>query len=351
MIDQLKKKISEIKPVDKKAAEAAADRQNQLTKPQGSLGVLETLSLQIAAIQGKPSPRIEHKAIFTMAGDHGIAADGVSAFPQEVTPQMVFNFLTGGAGINVLARQIGAKVVIADVGVNFDFPPEMAPVDCKVAKGTQNMAKGPAMTREQAAQAVLAGIDLVEKETELDILGTGDMGIGNTTPSAAIAAVMTGRPVAEVTGRGTGVDDKGLAGKIAAIEKAIEVNNPDKTDALDVLAKVGGFEIGAIAGVIIGAALRGVPAVIDGFISGAGALIAYGLAPVTRDYMIAAHQSVEIGHRRILEHLDLRPLLNLDFRLGEGTGAAIGIFLAQCGVAVLNEMATFAEAGVTDKEE
>ncbi|MFH1090000.1 MAG: nicotinate-nucleotide--dimethylbenzimidazole phosphoribosyltransferase [Pseudomonadota bacterium] len=342
--------IDKIQPLDRQAMEAAAKRQDELTKPKGALGVLESLSIQIAGIQGRVRPDLSDKVVFCLAGDHGVTASGVSAYPAEVTPQMVLNFLTGGAGINVMARQIGARVVVADLGVNYDFSPPLAPLALKIRKGTADMTRGPAMTREEAVKCVLNGIELVERESSLDILGTGDMGIGNTTPSSAITAVMTGSRPAEVTGRGTGLDDRGLTGKVAAIEKALAVNRPDPNDALDVLAKVGGFEIGGIAGLIIGGARRRVPVIIDGFISGAGALIACALAPRVKDYLIAAHQSVEIGHQRLLEHLGLRPLVNLDLRLGEGTGAVIGLFLAQCAAAVLNEMATFAEAGVSDKE-
>jgi nicotinate-nucleotide--dimethylbenzimidazole phosphoribosyltransferase len=351
MEERLRTRIAQIPTPSAEAAQAAALRQEQLTKPQGSLGRLERLSIQIAGIQGRERPRIEHKTIFTLAGDHGVARQGVSAYPAEVTPQMVFNFLAGGAGINVLARQAGARVVVADLGVNYDFPGPNRPLDKKVAMGTADMTQGPAMTREEAAKSILAGIELVDREKDLDILGTGDMGIGNTTPSAAITAVFTGRSVAEVTGRGTGVDDLGLAAKVAAIEKALAVNRPDPRDALDVLAKVGGFEIGGIAGLIIGGALRRAPVVIDGFISGAGALIASALAPSVRPYLIAAHQSVEVGHRYLLEHLGLNPILNLELRLGEGTGAALAIMICQAAAAVLNEMATFAEAGVSEKEE
>jgi nicotinate-nucleotide--dimethylbenzimidazole phosphoribosyltransferase len=265
---------------------------------------------------------------------------------------MVFNFLAGGAGINALAGLVGARVVVADVGVNFDFSPPQAPLDYKIAKGTANMAAGPAMSRQDAIRSIMTGIKLVDREREngLDILGTGDMGIGNTTPSSALAAVMTGRPVGEVTGRGAGLDDDGLTAKVATIERAIAVNKPDPADPIDVLSKVGGFEIGGIAGLIIGGARWKIPVVLDGFISGAGALIAASLAPGVKDYLIAAHRSVEIGHGPIFERLGLHPLVDLDMRLGEGTGAALGIFLAEAAVAVLNGMATFAEAGVPDKE-
>ena len=346
MIEKLNKIISEIKPLDQEAMAAAKARQDRLTKPTGALGRLEDISIQLAGIQGNPRPKINEKVIFTLAGDHGVAAKGVSPYPAEVTPQMVFNFLAGGAGINVLSRQAGARVVVADLGVNYDFSGPNKPLDYKVAKGTADMTEGPAMTREQALQSILAGVDLVEKAGNVDIIGTGEMGIGNTTPSAAIASVLTGVPVSAVTGRGAGLSDKGLDAKIKMIEKALEVNNPDPNDALDVLAKVGGFEIGGIAGVFIGGARAGVPVVVDGFISGAGALIAASLAPAARDYMIGSHQSVEIGHQVIYERLGLRPLLDLGFRLGEGTGAALGMFIVQCAAAILDEMATFDEAGV-----
>jgi len=352
MEEKLKRIVEEIGPLDQEAGEQAALRQDQLTKPRGALGVLEGLSIRIAAVQGRPRPRIERKVIFTLAGDHGVAAEGVSAYPAEVTPQMVLNFLAGGAAINVLAGQVGCEVVVADLGVNYDFSPPLAPVDLKVAKGTGNLARGPAMSRAEAVRSVMAGIELVEREAgpRLDILGTGDMGIGNTTPSSAVTAVMTGRPAAEVTGRGTGLDDLGLAAKVRTIERALSINRPDPGDGLDVLAKVGGYEIGGLAGVIIGGARRRLPVVLDGFISGAAALIACSIAPRVRDYLVASHRSVEVGHQAILKHLGLKPLLNLDLRLGEGTGAALGIFLAQAAVALLNEMATFAQAGVSDRE-
>lgn len=267
---------------------------------------------------------------------------------------MVYNFLRGGAGINVLARHVGARVVVVDMGVAADIEAAGEGFkNKKIAPGTRNFTKGPAMTREEAVRAVEAGIEVVEEELDngVDIIATGDMGIGNTTPSSAIAAAITGKPPAVVTGRGTGIGDDALNNKIKIIEKALEVNAPDAGDALDVLSKVGGYEIGGLAGVILAGAAHRKPVVLDGFISGAAALIAYTLAPGTRDYMIASHQSVEVGHRAMLEHMGLKPLLNLDLRLGEGTGAALGISLVEAGVRILREMATFAEAGVSDKEE
>jgi len=344
--------IAAIGPLDGEAMAKARARQDQLTKPRGSLGRLEELSVQMAGIRREAMPHFQHKVIVTMAGDHGVVAEGVSAYPQEVTAQMVYNFLQGGAGISVLAKHIGARVVVVDMGVAATLEPCPELVSKRVAPGTGNMAKGPAMSRQQALQAIRAGIEVVEEELRkgLDIVGTGDMGIGNTTPSSAICAVMTGEPVERVTGRGTGVDDPQLAHKKKVIEKSLTVNRPQARDPLDVLSKVGGFEIGGLAGVMLGAAVHRVPVVIDGFISGAAALIATGLCPQLRDYLIASHVSVEPGHQAILRHMGLRPLLDLDLRLGEGTGAALGISLAEASVKLLAEMATFAEAGVSDKE-
>ncbi len=343
--------LPSIPPIDVSAQNAARARQDQLTKPAGSLGQLEDLSVQLAAITGQLNPLLTRKAVVVMAGDHGVAHEGVSAYPAEVTPQMVSNFLHGGAAINVLARQAGAHVIVVDVGVNADFDPVPGLKRRKVARGTQNMVRGPAMTRTQAEEAIAVGLDIVEEEFAkgLDVIATGDMGIGNTTPSAAICAVLTGLPVAQVTGRGTGVDDAGLQHKVAMIERALDVNRPDRSDPLDVLSKVGGLEIAGLTGVIIGGAAHRVPVVIDGFISGAAALIAAALVPEVKPYLIAAHQSVEIGHRAMLEHLGLRPLLNLNLRLGEGTGAALAFHLIEAAVRILNEMATFDEAGVSHK--
>ncbi|NIO67658.1 MAG: nicotinate-nucleotide--dimethylbenzimidazole phosphoribosyltransferase [Anaerolineae bacterium] len=352
-MDKLQHTVNRIRPLDQEAMRQAQARQDNLTKPQGSLGLLEELSVKVAGIQGVAQPKIRDKVIVTMAGDHGVAAEGVSLFPQEVTAQMVYNFLRGGAGINVLARHVGARVVVVDMGVATDLEPHPELLAKKVAYGTKNMAQGPAMSREEAIQAIEAGIEIVESELirGMDIVGTGDMGIGNTTPSSAIVAALTGAPVADVTGRGTGIDDEQLAHKVETIDRALAVNRPDPADPLDVLAKVGGLEIGGIAGVVLGAAAHRLPVVLDGFISGAGALIAAGLAPQVKDYLIAAHLSVELGHRLVLEQLGLSPLLNLNLRLGEGTGAALGISLVEAAVKVLNEMATFADAGVSEAVE
>ena len=350
-MDKINQTIADIKPLDKKAMEEAGIRQDSLTKPRGSLGKLETLSIQVAGIKGNPKPRIIHKVIFTLAGDHGVTKEGVSAYPSEVTLQMVYNFLREGAGINVLARHIGGRVVIADLGVASALEPHPVLKIKKVAWGTQNMNRGPAMSREEAIHCIEAGMELVEEELPrgVDILGTGDMGIGNTTPSSAITAAITGADVVRVTGRGTGLDDDGWERKVKMIEKALDINRPDPKDAIDVLSKVGGFEIGGIAGVILAGARYRIPVVIDGFISGAAALIAATLSPEVKPYLIASHQSAEQGHRVLLEYLGLKPLLNLDLRLGEGTGAALGIFLVEAGLKILDEMATFAEAGISEK--
>ncbi len=344
--------ITRIQGLDEAAMAAAKARQNMLTKPAGSLGRLEELSIQLAGITGKALPAIKDKVIIIMAGDHGVVAEGVSAYPQEVTPQMVLNFLHGGAAINVLARHVGARITIVDMGVAMDMEPHPSLVIKKIAYGTANMTKGPAMTREQAEQSILAGVEVVEAEIAkgLDIVGTGDMGIGNTTPSAAIAAALTGVEPAKLAGRGTGVDDAGLKRKIDAIERALAVNRPDPKDGLDVLAKVGGFEIGGLAGVIFGAAAERKPVMVDGFISTAAAMIAVTIAPAVRPYLISAHRSQEYGHSQMVEWLGLKPLVDLDFRLGEGTGAALGISFAEAACKILAEMATFAEAGVSDKE-
>ena len=346
----VKQIIERIKPLDGKAMEQARQRQDQLTKPRGSLGRLEELSVQIAGITGQATPTLKHKAILTMAADHGVTAQGISLYPAEVTRQMVLNFLEGGAAINVLSRMIGARVIIVDMGVRGGLPPGDG-ITCKMIDfGTKDMSTGPAMTRRQAEDCLLAGIEIVEKEITagLDILGSGDMGIGNTTSASAITAAITGRPVAEVTGRGTGIGDQQLEHKTKIIKQSLTVNRPEAADPLGVLEKVGGFEIGGLAGAMLAAAANRIPVVIDGFISGAAALIAAGICPLARDYMIASHLSAEKGHAACLGHLDLEPVLKLNLRLGEGTGAALGIFLAESSVNLLREMATFSEAGVSD---
>ena len=349
-METLQALLATIGPLDERAMQAAQARQDQLTKPPGSLGRLEEIGLQLAGIRGVPRPTIRHKAVIVMAGDHGVASEGVSAYPAEVTPQMVRNFLHGGAAINVLARLAGARVVVVDVGVAAPLEAHPRLVSRKVALGTANMAQGPAMSRAQTEQAIQVGsqVLLAEVERGLDLVATGDMGIGNTTPSAAILAALTGVPVAQAVGRGTGVDDAGLARKVAVVERALEVNQPDPGDALDVLSKVGGLEIAALVGIVLAAAAVRVPVVIDGFISGAAALVAARMAPAATGYMIAGHRSQEAGHRLMLDALGLQPLLDLGLRLGEGTGAVLAMHLVEAAARTLDEMATFDEAGVSE---
>ena len=352
MSELLLSTIEMVKALDEGAMAEARLRQDRLTKPQGSLGRLEELSVQLAGIQGKPVPQIRHKAIITMAGDHGVVAEGVGNWPQEVTAQMIHNFLSGGAGINILARQVGARLVVVDMGVATEMEPNPKLLSRKVAFGTNDISSGPAMTSERAVTAIETGIEIVAAEVAkgLDIVGTGDMGIGNTTASSAICAVITGESVSKVTGRGTGITDEQLRHKIDVVERALAVNKPDPNQPLDVLAKVGGFEIGGLVGVMLGAAAHRVPVVIDGFISGAAALIATVLSPGLKDFLIAAHVSAETGHKSLLAHLGLNPLLNLGMRLGEGTGASLGIFLAEASARTLAEMSTFPEAGVSERK-
>lgn len=358
-MEKLKEVINKIEAIDHSLAEATQKRLDNLTKPQGSLGRLEELAKKIVEITKSESPPMRNKVIFTLAGDHGVVEEGVSAYPKEVTLQMVYNFIGGGAGINVLAKHVGARVVVVDIGVAEKLKisarggkTEKLKIK-KINYGTKNMARGPAMTKDEAVRSIEGGIEIFEEELPngIDIIGTGDMGIGNTTPSSAIASVFTGSSVEEVTGRGTGINDDTLKNKIAVIKKAIKINNPDPQDAIDVLSKVGGFEIGGLAGVILASASRRIPVVIDGFISGAAALIAYHLEPKVKDYLIAAHCSVERGHRLILDHLGLAPLLDLNLRLGEGTGAALGINLIEAAIKIITQMATFKSAGVSQKSD
>ena len=349
MDDLISTTLAKIGPLDQTAMKAVRQRQLMLTKPPGSLGRLEELSIRLGGIQGLALPRTGRKVIVLMAGDHGVVAEGVSAFPAEVTPQMVENFLNGGAAINVFARQVGAEVLVADMGIAADLPAHSRLLNHKIAYGTANMTLGPAMSVAQARQAVEVGIEIANSLVgRFDLVGTGDMGIGNTTPSSAIVAALLGTDVASVTGRGTGLDDEGLRRKVNAIRRALDLNHPDPTQPLMVLAQVGGFEIAGLVGLILGAAAARMPVVVDGFISSAAALVATEWHPPVRDYLIAAHNSVEIGHRVMLERMELVPLLNLDLRLGEGTGAALAMSVIEAAVGALREMATFAEAGVHD---
>jgi nicotinate-nucleotide--dimethylbenzimidazole phosphoribosyltransferase len=331
----------------------AAEVQRRLdvkTKPRRSLGRLEDLACQIAAIRGAVEPARPRKAIVVMAADHGVAEEGVSAYPQEVTAQMLLNFARGGAAINVLARQAGAEVVVVDLGVK--TAPEARPEirSERIGPGTRNFTKSPAMTRDQAVRALEVGIRIAQElaASGVTLLGIGDMGIGNTTAASALAAVFTGAPPAEMIGRGTGIDDQAFGRKLDVVRRGLDLHRPDPADGVDALAKVGGFEIAGLAGVVLGAAVARVPVVVDGFICGAAALAAVRLAPRAAGYLIASHRSVEAGHRLVLQALGSRPLLDLDLRLGEGTGAALAMNLCDAALCILREMATFTAAGVSD---
>ncbi len=349
----LQQTLEAIRPLDQGLVAQARGRLDRLTKPIGSLGRLEDLAAQYVAVSGELRPAVPRAAVVTFAADHGVTAEGVSAYPSEVTAQMVLNFLRGGAGINVLANHVGATVRVVDIGVAHDFGnlPELR--HHKIGPGTKNLAIGPAMPREEAIRSLAVGIGLADELVAegFDVVGTGDMGIGNTTPSSAITAAVTGRPVAEVTGRGAGLDDRSLRHKIQVIEQALAMNRPNREDALDVLSKVGGYELGGIAGLILGAAARRKLIVLDGFISGAAALLAVALQPRCVGYLVASHLSVECGHRAVMQHLGVTPLLDLDLRLGEGTGACLGIGLVQAAVKLLTQMATFDDAGISGRKQ
>jgi nicotinate-nucleotide--dimethylbenzimidazole phosphoribosyltransferase len=343
--------IEQTQPVDAALQQKAQRRLDRLTKPIGSLGRLEELAARYVAMTRELQPKVPRAIVFTFVADHGVTAEGISAYPSAVTAQMVLNFLRGGAAVNVLAAHVGAEVRVVDIGVAQDFEALPGLIRKKVAYGTKNLAVEPAMTREQAVQALEIGISLAEHAADegVGLLGTGDMGIGNTTSSAAITAAVTGRQVSSVTGRGAGIDEAAWCRKVAVVERAITRHTPVPSDPIDVLSKLGGLEIGGIAGLILGSAARRVPIVLDGFIAGAAALIAVGLQPLCRDYLIASHRSVECGHDAVLQRLGLRPLLDLDLRLGEGTGACLGIALVNASLKILTEMATFGEAGVSER--
>ncbi len=347
----LSQTLERIEPQDAAMRASAHARLEQLAMPYWALGRLMDLAVDLSGMTRSVRPPVLRRTIVTMAGDHGVTAEGVSKYPQEVTAQMVMNFVSGGAGINVLARQACARVVIVDMGVAGDLSPLAESgriLSRRVGAGTCNIAQGPAMSRDAAVQSLEAGIAVAyELADDTDLFGTGDMGIGNTTPSSAIIAAITGCSVAEATGRGTGIDDIQLEQKIAVIEKALAVNNPDPADPVGLLAKIGGYEIGGIAGLILGAASMRKPILVDGLISTAGALIAQRLQPICCEYAIAAHRSVEPGHRRALQHLGKVPLLDLNLRLGEGTGAALAMHVVEAAVRVLTEVASFEEAAVS----
>lgn len=345
--------IAGIEAVDKDFLDKARERTEQLVMPQRALGDLHVIGERLCGILGTLKPSVGKKAFLVMAGDHGIAGSGVSAYPQVVTGEMVKTFLGGGAGINVLSRLVDAEVMVVDMGIIPDIPEQTGDggrlLVRKIARGTQDFSQGPAMTEEQAKSAILEGFGAAEMliKEGVELMGTGDMGIGNTSASAAIGAVMTGTSVAVMAGRGTGVDDAGFQRKCETIQRGIDINKPDPKNPVDVLSKVGGFEIGAIAGIILAGAYFRKPVVIDGFISGAGALIAHGICPEVGGYVFAGHLSREQGHGVMLESMGLRPILDLDMRLGEGTGAALAMHVIEAGACIIKEMLTFEEAGVS----
>ena len=354
--------IETIGPLDRQAMTTAAAHLDRLTKPPGSLGRLEELAIALAGITGRADARVDRRWIVVAAGDHGVASEGVSAYPSDVTAQMVANFLAGGAAINVLASSVGATLAVVDVGVAGLLPGGEANggraaaggrlLGARIADGTANMTHGPAMDRSDAMRAVGVGLQVVEdlrSDRSLEVLGLGEMGIGNTTAASAIVAVLTGEPVTRVTGTGTGIDDERRAHKIAVIERALEVNQPDRGDPLGVLAAVGGFEIAALVGLMLGAAAARIPVVLDGFITGAAALVGAELQPALAPRLLASHRSSEPGHAIVLERLGLRPYLDLEMRLGEGSGAALLIGLLGTACRIRDEMATFESAAISGK--
>ena len=348
---QLEKLDVQIEPVDLRWRKKAAARQLTLTKPPGSLGRLEEIANRVAAIQRTTTPNVNLKRIYVVAADHGITAEGVSAYPREVTAQMVENFLAGGAAINVLGRHGDIEVRIVDAGVDAELDSRAELIKLKRLRGTANFAHGPAMSRDEAERLLTAGIDLARaaKADGVQLLGIGEMGIGNTTAASAITAALTRSDPANLTDRGTGVDDERLAHKVEIIRQAIKANQPDATKPIDVLAKVGGAEIAVMAGVAIGASLNRIAVIADGFISTAAAALAVSLCPNTRGYLFLAHRSVERGHAALIDLIGLEPLLDLRMRLGEGTGAALAMHLVDASCRLLGEMATFSEANVSDK--
>ena len=343
--------ISNIIHIDSDAMAEAQKRLDNLTKPKQSLGKLEDFARIIAGITGNLSPSLKNKTIFAMAGDHGVANDGVSLFPQEVTEQMIYNFLNGGAAVNVLAKHIGARGVVVDIGTAAKIRTDSKNfIDKKIAFGTKSIAIGSAMSKDEALKSIEAGIEVFEEEnirSRIDIVGLGEMGIGNTTAASAIVSCITGTEVEDVTGRGTGISDEQLGIKIKLISKALKINKPNPRDPIDVLEKLGGFEIGGLVGLILAAAGEGIPVVIDGFITASAALIATEISPLSKEYLFASHNSVEKGHRIALKWMGFEPMFDFKMRLGEGTGACLGISAIEAGVKILTEMATFEDAGVS----
>lgn len=354
----IEKTVKSIETLNENRMEEAQARLNNLSKPRGSLGKLEDIAIQLAGITGELYPVIENKYHMVMAGDHGVADEGVSAFPRDVTTGMVYNFLQGGAAINVLADQAGAQLKIVDIGVKNKINPDFIKenlqdnvfIERKIKAGTDNMARGPAMTGKEAVACIETGIDLTLDliDSGADIIGTGEMGIANTTPSSAIVAAVVDIPLLELVGYGTGIDEEKRKHKKEVIARALTINQPDPEDGIDILTKVGGLEIGGMAGIMLGAASRRVPVVIDGLISAAAALIAYKIEPKVKEYFIASHSSVEPGHEKIYEYLGLTPMLNMNMRLGEGTGAVLAFNLVESACKIIANMATFDDLAKLD---
>ena len=348
--ENLKEYIGKIAGLDRAAMEQARRRQAQLAKPPGSLGKLEELSVQLAGITGKIQNHIGKKRLLIFAADNGVVAEGVSSAPQEVTLSQSVNLTRGKTGAAVLANHFGCELIVCDVGINANSG-ETAILDRKIACGTNNIAHGAAMTREAAVQAVMTGIELTAAAADegVDVIGIGEMGIGNTTTSSAVLTALTGAPVETVTGRGGGITDAGYEKKLEVIRRALQINQPDKNDPLDVLSKVGGFDLTAMTGAFIGGAAARVPAVIDGLISAAAALCAVRLCPAVRDFLIPSHASSEAGYAVAAGALGIEPLFTLGMRLGEGSGCPLAFEVLGAACAVMNKMATFEEAGIDDR--
>ena len=348
-IDRFNELIASVRSADRSVADAVQARLDDLTKPKGSLGRLEKIAIDYAVATGSEAPVLEKKKVVCFAADHGVAVEGVSAYPPEVTFQMVYNMLAGGAASSVLTRHAGADFEVVDIGVNHDFPALPKLVSRKVRKGTSNFAEGPAMTVDEALQALMAGAERAFEASRegVHLLGTAEKGIANTTPATALFSVLLDLPAASITGRGTGIDDKSLANKVAVIEKAIDVNRRNLLTPLETLAALGGFEIAGICGLILGAASKRIPVVVDGFISSAGAVCAMKVCPEIADYLFFSHLSNEQGHRMVMRALGIRPILDLDLRLGEGTGAALAMQVIEASIRIYNEMATFSSAAVS----
>ena len=352
-MNNLKKILEQITPIDTNLKSALRQHLDSLTKPPGSLGKLEDIAVRYCTITGTTEPKLGKKRIVVFACDHGVVSEGVSAYPQEVTPQMVMNILNGGAAVNVLARHVNAEVCVVDIGVIEPFERASGLIRKKIKKGTDNIASGPAMTVDEAVQAIEAGIEQAENAAQdgVNLIGTGEMGIGNTTPSSALFAALLPCPVEDVTGYGTGIDDAKLAHKVDVIKRALDVNKEHITNTLDTLAALGGLEIAGICGLILGAAIHRIPIVVDGFISSAGALAACKMCETVRDYLFFSHCSAEAGHKTFFNYFGEEPIFDLGMRLGEGTGAALAFSVIEAAVKIYNEMATFSTAGVTGRTE